>query len=133
MGYNMRPLYSFISLILLGYSCNQVLAGKCMTEPYPTNCHFPFVYNDETYNDCTKVDNWDVPWCSTDPNGDGDCTDCTGASCTTNAHLLTMMDIPGAIQLMVDGETVTGVYVKWKKMNLVIGKRISQTQITETL
>merc|ERR1712126_553999 len=29
----------------------------------------------------------------------------TGASCTTNAHLLTMMDIPGAIQLMVDGET----------------------------
>merc|ERR1711955_196095 len=34
----------------------------------------------------------------------------TGASCTTNAHLLTMMDIPGAIQLMVDGETVTGVF-----------------------
>ena len=52
-----------------------------MTEPYPTNCHFPFVYNDETYNDCTKVDNWDVPWCSTDPNGDGDCTDCTWANC----------------------------------------------------
>ena len=42
----------------------------------------------------------------------------TRVSPTTNAPLLTMMDIPGAIQLMVDGEIVTGAYVKWKKMNV---------------
>merc|ERR1712126_559706 len=64
-----------------GYSSIQVVTAKCMTEPYPTNCRFPFTYNGETYDECTKVDNWGVPWCSTDPNGDGDCTDCTWANC----------------------------------------------------
>merc|ERR1712243_389082 len=57
--YNMSLLCSFISLILLGYSSIQVVTSKCMTEPYPTNCRFPFTYNGETYDECTKVDNWE--------------------------------------------------------------------------
>ena len=52
-----------------------------MTVPYPTNCHFPFTYKDKTYNNCTKEDNWGVPWCSTDPNGDGDSYNSTWANC----------------------------------------------------
>merc|ERR1712133_12219 len=155
--YRMSPLYCFLSLILLGYYSNQVLAGmygvsrKCMTVPYPTNCHFPFTYKDKTYNNCTKEDNWGVPWCSTDPNGDGDSYNSTWANCEvskecvfpttyevfslTCAPSLTTMDIPGAIQRMVDGETVTGVHhVKWNIRILNIGKRTSQThQATQTL
>merc|ERR1712126_427300 len=80
--FNMSPLCSLISLILLGYSCNQALAGECVTVSFNKNdCKFPFTYNEEQYHDCTKVDNWGVPWCSTDPSGDGDCTDCTWANC----------------------------------------------------
>ena len=37
------------------------------------------------YDECTKTDNWGVPWCSTDPDGDGDCDDCTWANCQESA------------------------------------------------
>ena len=56
-----------------------------MTVPYPTNCHFPFTYKDKTYNNCTKEDNWGVPWCSTDPEGDGDYIDSTWENCQESA------------------------------------------------
>ena len=37
-----------------------------MTVSFNKNdCKFPFTYNEEQYNDCTKVDNWGVPWCCT--------------------------------------------------------------------
>lgn len=48
------------------------------------SCHFPFVYNDVSYNDCTSVDTTRA-WCATAPTYSADTWGYCGPSCVSKA------------------------------------------------